>query len=284
MGKKMNFLIVDGYPRESREEFNGVGMRLAGELYTQLLLKYLPNAGHEILFPSDEDTVIPDEKKLLKYTGVLWPGCNLTIFNEKDERVTRMKRICKNAYIAGVPQFGSCWGIQMAVYVAGGSVAPNPKGREMGIGRNIVLTDKGKKHPMFRGKPPVYNHFVSHDDMVMELPRGAMLLAGNDFSSIQAVEVKHKNGIFWAVQYHPEYDLHEMARLIVARGKKLVELGFFKSLDDVDAYVDRLEKLHSSPESKDLRWQLAIDQDILSDSIRELEFANWVKFVILHRK
>ena len=33
----MKFLILDGYPKESREQFDSVGMMLAGKLYEQML-------------------------------------------------------------------------------------------------------------------------------------------------------------------------------------------------------------------------------------------------------
>jgi GMP synthase (glutamine-hydrolysing) len=123
----------------------------------------------------------------------------------------------------------------------------------------------------------VYNHFVSHDDEVTDLPPGATLLAGNDFSRVQAVEVKYERGVFWGIQYHPEYDLHEMARLIVAREERLVKQGLFRDHDDLVQYVDRLEALAADPERKDLRWQLGIDDDILRDDIRQCEFINWLR-------
>jgi len=177
----------------------------------------------------------------------------------------------------GIPQFGSCWGIQLAVYVAGGEVKPNPKGREMGIGRKIAVTEAGRSHPMFEGKPGVFDHFVSHDDEVTKLPPGALHLAGNDFSNIQAVEVSFKKGLFWGVQYHPEYDLYELARLTVAREKKLIDLGYFKGGADFKEYVGRLEGIHNDPGRADLRWQMAIDDDVISDDIRQREFINWIR-------
>ena len=199
------------------------------------------------------------------------------MYHTDDVRVTSQVDLVRGAYEAGVPQFGTCWGIQIAVYAAGGEVKPNPKGREMGIGRKIHLTEEGRRHPMFEGKPSVYDHFVSHDDEVTGLPQGAVRLAGNYFSRIQAVEVKHKNGVFWGIQYHPEYDLHEMARLITAREEKLTRQGLFRDHADLTAYVERLEALHRDPSRKDLRWQLAIDDDILSDGIRQREFINWLR-------
>ncbi|MBI2433221.1 MAG: type 1 glutamine amidotransferase [Candidatus Hydrogenedentes bacterium] len=273
------FLVVDGYPKESREQFKQVGMTLAGQLYADLLKKYLPEAEYDLWYSSDPGVPKVSDEQLSDYAGILWPGCNLTIYHD-DPRVHAHLELAARAYEAGVPGFGSCWAIQVAAKVAGGEVAAHPKGREMGIATKIRLTDEAKQHPMFEGKPEVYSHFVSHDDEVTRLPAGATRLAGNDWSRVQAIAVKHKQGVFWATQYHPEYNLHEMARLIVAREPRLVKQGLFRDHDDLMAYVDKLETLYEHPDRTDLRWQLKIDDDILSDDIRECEFRNWIKHVI----
>ncbi|HOT43602.1 MAG TPA: type 1 glutamine amidotransferase [Spirochaetota bacterium] len=281
MARTHRILIIDGYPKPSRDEFDVAGMKGAGILYAEMLLRYLPGAAHDILYTSDPGVTIPTIQELSAYDGVLWPGCNLTVYHTDDERVKPMLALCDRAFEAGLPQFGTCWGIQLPAFVAGGEVKANPKGREMGIGRKIRLTEAGKKHPMMKGKPEVYNHFVSHDDEVTRLPEGSVLLSGNDFSRVQAAEIRYKKGVFWGLQYHPEYDLHEMARLMVAREKKLTELGFFRGHGDFQEYVDRLEALNAEPQRKDLRWQLGIDDDILSADIRQCEFRNWVDTFIL---
>jgi GMP synthase (glutamine-hydrolysing) len=277
------FLIIDGYPKASRDEFDMAGMKPAGVLYAEMLTRHLPDAAYDILYTSDPGMSIPDVRALGAYAGVLWPGCNLTVYRTDDARVKTMIELCGRVFESGLPQFGTCWGIQLPVFVAGGEVKANPKGREMGIGRKIRLSDAGKKHPMMRGKPEVYSHFVSHDDEVTRLPKGALLISGNDFSSVQAVEIRYKKGVFWGLQYHPEYDLHEMARLMVAREKKLTEIGFFRGHEDFSEYVARLEALHAEPQRKDLRWQLGIDDDILSADIRQCEFRNWINHLILKK-
>ena len=169
----------------------------------------------------------------------------------------------------------------MAAFAAGGEVESNPKGREMGLGRKTYLTPEAYSHPMFEGKPRVFEGFVSHDDMVTKIPPGAALLAVNSFAPVQALAVTYKNGTFWATQYHCEYNLHEMARLIVAREKKLVAAGFFRGHEDLMDLVDRMEALYKEPDRKDLRWQMAIDDDVLSDPIRQCEFVNWLNKLVL---
>jgi len=282
MSSAPQFLIVDGYPKESRDQFDDVGMKLAGDLYADLLMKHMPDAEYRIWYSSDPGAPTPTDEELADCAGVLWPGCNLTIYHD-DPRVHAHLDLVRRAYEAGAPQTGSCWGIQLATTIPGGETVAHPKGREMGIATNIRLTEAGKGHPMFQGKPEVYAHFVSHDDHVVRLPEGATLLAGNDWSPIQAVEVRYKEGVFWATQYHPEYNLHEMARLILAREPRLLKQGLFRDHDDLAAYSNKLEAVHEDPSRKDLRWQLKIDDDIVLDELRECEFINWIKHVVRPR-
>ena len=281
MTAPLRFLIIDGYPKHSRDELQDAGMKFAWELYADMLLQHQPQAVYDVLLPSDPGIDIPSAKDLHRYAGIIWTGCNLTIYDAANRSVCSQIELAKNAYEVGVPSFGSCWGIQMAAFAAGGEVEVNPKGREMGMARKIHQTTVAFDHPMFEGKPRVFEGFVSHDDMVIKLPPGAALLAGNSFAPVQALAVTHKSGTFWATQYHCEYNLHEMARLIVAREKKLIAAGFFRGHEDLADLVDRMEALAKEPDRKDLRWQLAIDDDVLSDSIRQCEFVNWLDKLVL---
>ncbi len=281
MTTPLRFLIIDGYPKQSRDDLQTAGMKLAWKLYADMLVQHLPNAAYDILLASDPDVEMPPAKDLSTYAGIIWTGCNLSINDTENPSVSGQIDLARDAYEVGVPSFGSCWGIQIAAVAAGGQVEPNPKGREMGLARKIYLTHEAHNHPMFEGKPNVFEGFISHDDMVTKIPPGGALLAGNSFARVQALAVTHKKGTFWATQYHCEYDLHEMARLIVAREKKLVAAGFFRGHEDLMHLVDRMEALAAEPDRKDLRWQLAIDDDVLSDSIRQCEFVNWIDKLVL---
>ena len=281
MTNPLRFLIIDGYPKHSRDELQDAGMKLAWELYADMLLQHQPQVVYDVLLPCDPGVNMPSAKELHKYAGIIWTGCNLTIYDTDNPNVISQIELAKNAYEVGVPSFGSCWGIQMAAYAAEGKVEANPKGREMGMARKIHQTPAAYDHPMFEGKPRVFEGFVSHDDFVTEIPAGAVVLAGNSFAPVQALAVTYKSGTFWATQYHCEYDLHEMARLIVAREKKLIAAGFFRDHNDLVELVDRMEALAKEPDRKDLRWQLAIDDDVLSDPIRQCEFVNWLNKLVL---
>ena len=48
-------------------------------------------------------------------------------------------------------------------------------------------------------------------------------------------------------------------------------------------YVARLEELFANPDRKDLRWQLGIGEDVLSDEVRTCEFRNWLEYEVIPR-
>ena len=281
MATPLKFLVIDGYPQKNRDDFGVIGMTLAWQLYANMLRNYLPDAIYDVWLPSDFGESAPAKSALEKYHGILWTGCNLAVYDTDNPAIVNQIDLAKRAYSLGIPSFGSCWGLQISVVAAGGKVEAHPHGREMGIARKIRLTAEARNHPMFAGKSPVFEAYISHDDHVTELPPGATLLAGNDHSWVQALAITHEKGTFWATQYHPEYNLHEMARLILAREEKLIKLGFYSNHEEVIQMVARMEKLHEEPNRKDLRWQLVIDDDVLSQSMRQCEFANWIKYQVL---
>jgi GMP synthase (glutamine-hydrolysing) len=272
--------IINGYPKPNREVLTRAGMCGADELYLRVLKTIVPDARVETLFIADLDTPLPDARQTEGYDGFIWTGSNLTIF-EDDPRVTRQIEFSRLIFAIGRPQFGSCWGLQMAAVAAGGEVRKNPRGREMGFARKLRLTAEGRRHPMYEGKPDVFDGFISHLDEVTRLPNGGVLLATNEHTRVQALEVRSGQGVFWATQYHPEYELAEMARLIVARADPLIKEGFFADQAALEAKVQRMEALASDPSRKDLRWDVAVGDDILDDRIRQCELRNWVRKMVM---
>lgn len=55
------------------------------------------------------------------------------------------------------------------------------------------------------------------------------------------------------MQFHPEYNLNEMACLIVVREEKLTKACFFTEHEDLVNLVERMKMLAPSPDRKDLR-------------------------------
>jgi GMP synthase (glutamine-hydrolysing) len=274
------FLVIDGYNREARDELVAGGASQAGDLYVAMLKKCLPEAVCDIVHPADPGAALPKGTALEQYDGIAWTGCSLTIY-EDDPRIGPQIELAKAAYEAKVPSFGSCWAAQIAVVAAGGIVRANPRGREMGIARKISLTPEGRGHPLYFGKASVFDGFTSHVDEITHLPPGGVLLASNPFTHVQAVSVTHKGGSFWGLQYHPEYDLHELARLTFCRIDKLIKLGFFRDREAALDYVNLLETLHRDPARKDIAWLLGIDEDVMNEDVRLVEVRNWIERLVL---
>jgi GMP synthase (glutamine-hydrolysing) len=252
-----------------------------------MLTQSTPNtytAECKVVFPADSGFAESGWEDLLQQVdAVAWTGCSLTVYETKDPRVVPQLRLTQRAFELGIPSFGSCWAAQIASVVAGGKVAPNPNGREMGIARKIVLTPEGRAHPMYFGKPSVFDAYTSHVDEVTHVPsNGGLVLAGNSFTRVQAVSITKGNGTFWGLQYHPEYDLHDLARLTFCRIDKLQKLGFFKNRSAGEKYVELLEALYEDPKgNRDIAWMLGIDSDVMSDEVRLCEVRNWIQHLVI---
>ena len=192
----------------------------------------------------------------------------------------RQLELARAVYRAGIPSFGSCWAAQLSVAAAGGRCAPSEKGREFGIARKIALGAEGRAHPMYRSKADVFDAFTSHADEAVSLPEGATLLASNDWSRVQAVCVEHAGGSFWALQYHPEYDLAEVAALCRLRADELIGQGQFADRAAAAAYVADLEALHADPAQSEIAARLAVGSDLLDPTERTREVGNWIEYAV----
>ncbi len=247
-----------------------------------MLQRLAPDAEVDVGHPADPGDVLPRGRTLGEYDGVTWTGSSLTIYAPGDDRVRRQVELARAVFAAGVPSFGSCWAAQLAAAAAGGRCAPNPRGREFGVARRIALSSEGRAHRLYAGRPPVFEALSSHADEVAELPPGAELLASNEWSRVQALVVGEGEGAFWAVQYHPEYDLHEVAALCRMRMDELVKQGTFEDHAAATAYVEQLEALHADPSRADLADRLGLDDQVLDEGERTREVRNWIEHLTLN--
>jgi GMP synthase (glutamine-hydrolysing) len=271
--------IVNCYPAASRENFDRSDVGHPHDLFRDFLRREAPNATADIVYIADPDFALPPGTTIDDFDAFIWTGSDLTVYHTDDPRVSAQITFAKALMEAGAICWGSCWGIQLASLVAGGEVAANPKGREWGIARDIRLTEAARNSPMHVGKPAEFDAFIMHLDEVARLPEGTPLLATNAHTHVQAAIVERGSAAFWSTQYHPEYNLHEMGRLVAARAKALVREGLLPDEDAVAALAARMKELAADPERADLRTELDVGDDILDPAIREVELRNWLRFV-----
>ncbi len=275
----LRILIVNCYPAASRENFDRSNVGHPHDLFQAFLRAEAPNASTEIVYVADPDFALPEGTTISDFDAFIWTGSDLTVYHTEDPRVASQIAFANALMDAGAVCWGSCWGLQLASLVAGGEVAANPKGREWGIARGIRLTADAAAAPMHVGKPAVFDAFIMHLDEVTRLPDGTPLLATNEHTHIQAAIVERGDAAFWTTQYHPEYNLHEMGRLIAARAKALVREGFFPDEDSVAVYAAKMRELAANPDSAELRADLRVGDDLIDPQIRQVELRNWLRLV-----
>jgi len=226
---------------------------------------------------------LPAGAALEAYDGAAITGSALHIY-EGGPQVTQQIELARGLLNAGTPFFGSCWGLQVLTVATGGSVRRNPKGRELGFGRGIRLTEEGRKHPMYIGKPDVFNAPTVHLDEVEALPPGAVVLATNAVSNVQSAEIHYNGTVAWGVQYHPEYPLREIAAIVRRIGSRLIEEGFFLDENDIKGFAGELDALDQNPADKRLAWRHGISKNVLETRLRVSEVANWIEYHVLPKR
>jgi len=275
-----HLLVIEGNSPQTTAEHVAAGGVPASKGYSDLLRELLPGAAVDVCYPGDPGASLPAGEALEGYDGITITGSALHVYHDGPQ-VTRQVELVRSALATGTPLFGSCWGLQVIAAATGGSVRKNPKGREIGFGRGIRLTEAGRKHPMYVGKLDVFNAPTVHLDEVDMLPAGTTVLASNAMSSVQAVEIRTNGSVAWAVQYHPEYPLRELAAIVRRIGTRLIGEGFFADEADMKMFAQDLDLLDRDPECKRLAWRHGVSKNILDKKLRVSEVANWLELQVL---
>lgn len=273
-------LVIEGNSSKTMAEHIAAGGTVASQGYANLLRELMPGATVDACFPANPAAALPAGAALAGYDGVAITGSGLHVYDPAPE-VTRQVELVRAVLGSGTPLFGSCWGLQIITVAAGGSVRRNPNGREIGFGRGIRLTEHGRKHPMYAGKADVFNAPTVHLDEVETLAPGATVLAANAMSAVQSIELKTNGSVAWAVQYHPEYPLRELAAIVRRIGKGLIAEGFFADEGDMTSFAGDLDVLDREPACKRLAWRHGVSSNVLDKTLRTGELANWLEFQVL---
>ena len=274
-------LVIDGNVAEIRATLVATLGYDSGTGYARVLRRIDPSLRIDIVTAADGEPKMPAGVGLEDYDGVTMTGSALNIYNG-GAAVTRQIELAKAIFAVGVPFFGSCWGLQVAVTAAGGAVRANPRGREFGFARRILLNDTGREHPLFAGKPLAFEAPTVHRDEIASLPVGAEILAGNDFG-VQAASFTYGRGTFWGVQYHPEYDYLDIAAAAERYGETLVTEGMFRDAPALAAFAAELRALQANPSDTRLLWKHGLGPAMRTETLRLLEIRNWLEAQVLPR-
>ncbi len=115
---------------------------------------------------------------------------------------------------SGLPVLGICYGMQLLAHQLGGRVAPVGK-REYG---HAVIYQASHSSPLFEGLPPSMPVWMSHGDVISQMPPGFRALAYSDSSP---VAVMGNDQSLLGLQFHPEV-IH------TPQGKQILENFLYK--------------------------------------------------------
>lgn len=161
-----------------------------GSQYNQLITRRIREMGvySELL----DHTVSIDQIREMKPKGIIFSGGPMSVYDEGAYSVDR------EIYELGIPILGICYGMQLMVYNFGGSVVQSTD-REYGYADIDVLNSDSL---LFKGLPENEPVWMSHGDLVQELPAGFTCDAKSANTPLAAMENAHKK--LYGVQFHAE--------------------------------------------------------------------------------
>ncbi len=283
----MRILIVDGNTEEGNANAVKLGMRPYCETYAQVMQDLQEDVIADIAHPSEIDRDADKghnswfhQNSLENYDGFVWTGSPLNLYNVCDA-IQNQLAFGEKLLKTGKPIFGSCWGLQINTQLLGGKVRKNPKGREIGIARNIMISPEGLKHPLYENKPKSFNALAIHLDEVEQAPSGASILASNDYSEIQAMGYETNGVDFWGVQYHPEFNFEIMSFIYKRIGQSLINEGYCRNQEDVDTLIKDYQELYhyqiqDKNYRKDLVFRYGLTSCVAQVECHKRELYNWL--------
>jgi len=104
-----------------------------------------------------------------------------------------------------------CWACRSRSRPPAARCAPIPAAANSDSRAASSLTEAGHGHPLFAGKPAVFEAPTVHRDEIATLPR-APPCSRTTISDLQAAAFTQERGTFWGVQYHPSTTYADIGR------------------------------------------------------------------------
>ncbi len=146
------------------------------------------------------------------YDAVLVSGSRFGVTDDLPW-IHALTRLLRGLHAAEVPTVGICFGHQLIAHSLGGTVTRAEVGWGVGVHR-AAPTAAGDE--TFATAQP-FDLLLSHQDQVVELPRGAQLLATSDHAPVAAL----RTGSLLGFQGHPEFTPAYAAALMDSRADRI---------------------------------------------------------------
>lgn len=126
------------------------------------------------------------------------------------------------AFLAELPLFGVCYGHQLMADAFGGSVADNPKGKEVGL-RAVALASQATDDALLQQFPSQFRAYLTHQQSVLVPPSGAQVLAHSEQDGCQIIRYGEHA---LSVQFHPEFTSDVMRSCLLNSASTLRAAGY----------------------------------------------------------
>lgn len=113
------------------------------------------------------------------------------------------RALIRTAADLGVPTLGICLGHQLCALAFGGSVGRNPLGQQVGL-LDVGWNEEAAEDALLGVLSGPARGVHWNDDLVLALPREAVVLARTPDDEVQAARFAPT---VWGVQWHPEVDV-----------------------------------------------------------------------------
>ena len=176
-------LVVEGNLQEENQGFKDGGIKTHTESLKDSISHFTDKLDIDVANPSSDQNIFDTVKDLNKYDALIWGGSSLNIYNDTIE-IRRQLEFMRECQKRIKKMLAICWGMQVAVTVAGGEVKRCKSGSHRGIAHNIKINDDGLKHPIYKNKEKIFNTPAFNFDEVVTLPQNSTLLSSNSINRI----------------------------------------------------------------------------------------------------
>jgi len=160
-----------------------------GSQYNQLITRRIREFG--VFSELQPHTISAQEIKEMNAVGIIFSGGPNSVYDENAFKVD------EEIFNLGLPILGICYGMQLIAHTLGGKVE-SAETREYGKAE-IEIT---KDNQLFADLPKQQVVWMSHGDLVTQLPEGFETIATSPSCPITAMENAERK--IYGVQFHPE--------------------------------------------------------------------------------
>ena len=165
-----------------------------GEKFTRFLHSVRPNWQLSVF--QVESGVFPDDPA--EFDGLLITGSPASIHDDF-AWIPTLKELIVEAFEAGQPIFGACFGHQAIAEALGGKVGYNPDGWVFGA----VEVESLEQPAWAAGLGDSFTLYAAHKEQVETLPAGAVAIASGPGCQYAGYRIGDK---LYTTQYHPEME------------------------------------------------------------------------------